>query len=587
MRDRCILLIACVGILVLLSACGGGNTPPPTPNPVPTITSITPASETVGGAGFSLTVNGTNFLSSSVVNFNGSAKATTFVNSTQLTATITAADIAGIGTPTVSVTNPAPGGGTSGSLPFAVTPVLVKLSTDTFANALSQHATEVEPDTFAFGSTIVTAFQVGRSYVGGAAAIGYATSTDGGTTWTNGLLPDITTFQGGATFNCVSDPAVAYDAAHGQWIISSLALQQDANGNLVADQVFVSRSLDGLSWGNPIAVNPLTQDQNAFYDKEWIVCDDTSTSPFYGNCYAQWRWDNGPFWSSTSSDGGLTWQAPLNTTDVVHGGGSQPLVQPNGTVIATLGDRGGTAQVAFMSTDGGASWSATTVISTVADHTEAGNLRSNIVASAQMDGAGTVYVVWQDCSFRTNCSSNDIVLSTSSDGVTWTPPSRVPIDPLTSTVDHFIPGIAVDRATSGATAHLTLTYYYYPVSNCGSSCDLYVGFVSSEDGGQTWTAPIQLAGPMQLDWLPNTSAGTMVGDYISGSYVNGKPFAVFAVANANSGSVFDEAMYTTAQPMLSPAGALRFSSAGEKPVPNAKSDHKPRKIPPRRSSRRS
>ena len=86
---------------------------------------------------------------------------------------------------------------------------LVKLSTDTFTNSSSQHATEVEPDTYSFGSTIVTAFQVGRIFGGGASDIGFATSTDGGNTWTNGFLPGITTFFDGGSFSAASDAAVA------------------------------------------------------------------------------------------------------------------------------------------------------------------------------------------------------------------------------------------------------------------------------------------------------------------------------------------------------------------------------------------
>jgi hypothetical protein len=385
----------------------------------------------------------------------------------------------------------------------------------------------------------------------------------------------MTIFQGGTSFNAVSDPSVAYDAAHAQWIIASIAVQEDASGNPTAEQVLVSRSSDGIAWGGPIAVNPL-----AVYDKDWIVCDNSATSPFYGHCYVQWIAVPGLMTTSTSTDGGLTWQAPLNTADMVKGGGSQPLVQPNGTVIVTMVKQLGTQMLAFTSEDGGASWSATTVISTITDHTEAGNLRSPALPSAEIDAAGTVYVVWQDCRFRTNCSSNDLVLSTSSDGVIWTPPARIPMDPVTSTVDHFIPGLAVDRTTSGNNAHLTLTYYYYPVSDCGTVCDLFVGFVASQDGGQTWSAPVQVAGPMKTDWLAETGGtvtpGRMVADYISGSYVNGKPFAVFAVAAANVGAIFDEAMFTTAQPMMPLASALRFSSAGEMPVPNAKSDHPPR-----------
>jgi hypothetical protein len=270
------------------------------------------------------------------------------------------------------------------------------------------------------------------------------------------------------------------------------------------------------------------------------------------------------------------------TADKVNGLAGQPLVQPNGTVITPIIKFLMTDMLSFTSTDGGISWTASTEISTITDHVEAGNLRSGPIPTAEIDGAGTVYLVWSDCRFRASCSSNDLVLSTSADGITWTAPARIPIDPITSTVDHFIPGLAVDHTTSGNTAHLTLTYYYYPVSACGTACDLYAGFVSSQDGGQTWSAPVQLAGPMKTDWLPNTSGGVMVGDYISGSYVNGQPFAVFAAAAAKSGSVFDEAMYTTALPMLPPTHLLRFSSQGEMPVPSAKSDHAPRDYPYRR-----
>ena len=79
-----------------------------------------------------------------------------------------------------------------------------------------------------------------------------------------------------------------------------------------------------------------------------------------------------------------------------------------------------------------------------------------------MDKKGKVYVSWQDCRFRSSCSSNDIVMSTSTNGHAWASLARIPIDGLGSGVDHFLPGIGVDRATSGVSAHLGLTYYYYP-----------------------------------------------------------------------------------------------------------------------------
>jgi hypothetical protein len=104
-------------VIAALAGCGGGGPPPPPPpptqNPVPVLTSISPTSATAGGAGFTLTVNGSSFISSSVVKWGGSNRTTTYVRSTQLTAAISASDIATAGTVQVTVFNPTPGGGTS------------------------------------------------------------------------------------------------------------------------------------------------------------------------------------------------------------------------------------------------------------------------------------------------------------------------------------------------------------------------------------------------------------------------------------------------------------------------------------------
>src|SRR5437763_4751158 len=76
----------------------------------------------------------------------------------------------------------------------AVGSTLLQVSSDPYTNSTSQHQTEVEPDSYSNGSTIVTAIQVGRFTDGGASNIGWATSTDNGTTWKNGFLPGTTTF---------------------------------------------------------------------------------------------------------------------------------------------------------------------------------------------------------------------------------------------------------------------------------------------------------------------------------------------------------------------------------------------------------
>ena len=164
------------------------------------------------------------------------------------------------------------------------------------------------------------------------------------------------------------------------------------------------------------------------------------------------------------------------------------------------------------------------------------------------------------------CSTNDLVYSTSTDGVNWTAVTRIPIDDTTSTVDHFIPGIGIDPATSGAGAHVAIHYYYYSQSNCTvSTCQLIVGFISSANGGTTWNAPVTLAGPMQLGWLPNSQNGLMVGDYIATAFTNGVPHGVFAVATAKSGTTFNEAMYT-GQGLTVTAAGRQLSSAGDRPL---------------------
>ncbi|HUJ17960.1 MAG TPA: hypothetical protein VL197_08195 [Nitrospirota bacterium] len=89
--------------------------------PMPAISTISPASATAGGTAFTLTVNGSGFVSSSTVQWNGANRTTTYMSATQLTAGITAADIATAGTATVTVFNPAPGGGTSNALTFTIT----------------------------------------------------------------------------------------------------------------------------------------------------------------------------------------------------------------------------------------------------------------------------------------------------------------------------------------------------------------------------------------------------------------------------------------------------------------------------------
>jgi hypothetical protein len=455
---------------------------------------------------------------------------------------------------------------------------LTQISSDPYTNPTSNHKTQVEPGTFAFGNTIVSAFQSGLFFmIGGGSNIGFATSTNGGQTWTHGFLPSSTIFATPAgIYARGADSTVAYDAKHHVWLISWLGIFP--HGNTSETDVLASRSTDGgLTWRAPVVVKA----SGGINDKNWTVCDDTSSSPFYGNCYTEFDHASSLnlFQMSTSTDGGLTWGAAKTTPDHTCVIGGQPLVQPNGTVIVPIGDCFLTNILSIRSTDGGQTWKKPVLAAQIFNDRDPGNIRAPDLPSAEMDKSGVVYVVWSDCRFEAFCSApigtNDLLLISSTDGIHWTPPKRIPIDSVGSGADHFIPGLAVDRSTSGGSVHLGLAYYYFPTSNCTTStCQLNVGFISSTNGGASWSAAEQLAGPMTLTWLPLTSGGFMVADYISTSIVPGDDDAtpIFAVAKAPTpppncsgskgqpGSHCNEATFTTPEDLLKIVGGTNIAN---------------------------
>lgn len=408
----------------------------------------------------------------------------------------------------------------------------LQISSDPYTNSDSQHHTEVEPDTYSYGSTIVATFQAGRYSDSGSSNLGWATSTDAGHSWENGFLPGTTQIVQGP-YTRISDPSVVYDADHSTWIISSVAIVGSGD-SLASPTILVNLSHDGgLTWSNPVKV---VDGGSTYYDKDWITCDNTYASPFYGHCYVEWD-DNdqgGLILMSTSTDGGQTWSAPATTADSALGIGGQPLVQPNGRVIVPISGYDDSLMHAFISTNGGASWSKTTTVS---------KITTSVLPTAAMDASGKVYLVWTDCHFEKNCNKdgNDLVMSTSTNGITWSPLQRIPINPIGSGVVYSVPGLGVDKITSGSTTHLGLAFYYSS-AGCSNKCQLDVGFVSSIDGGATWSTKIHLAGPMPLSWLPQ--GRNLVGDYMSVSFADEMAFPVFAIAHAPTNGHLNEAMYT-------------------------------------------
>ena len=184
-------------------------------NPVPTITSLNPSSWPAGCGQFTMTVNGTNFVTASTVRWNGTALATTYVSSTQLTATVTAALVASPGTASVTVVNPAPGGGTSNAVTFTITvppaPVITSplAATGTVGTAFSYQITATNcPSSYNAtplppGLTVNTSTGLisGTPTVGGVYSVTISATNAGGTgsatlvITVNNLVPTITTIS--------------------------------------------------------------------------------------------------------------------------------------------------------------------------------------------------------------------------------------------------------------------------------------------------------------------------------------------------------------------------------------------------------
>lgn len=410
-----------------------------------------------------------------------------------------------------------------------------ELSHDPGSNLEAQHQTQVEPDSAASGSTIVTVFQNGRFADGGAESIGFATSRDAGRTWRSGRLP--------GSFERVSDPVVAYDPLHRWWVATSLASEQS---------VAVNRSRDGVSWSAPIQVRSSAQE----LDKEWVACDTWPASRFRGRCYLTYmNFTRDTIETRRSTDGGRTWSAPVavdaNRAPAIVNG-PQIAVRPNGNVLVIFSiwgaPAGGSEIAAVRSVDGGASFS-TPVHAAALDAGELAWLRGPPFTSVSVDSAGTVYAAWRNCDFSPQCSG-EIVLARSTDGISWSEPVRIPTGPDDGSLFYFLPAIAVDPATSGASARLALLFHSMgPSRTCdpADGCfEVDVKLTTSSNGGATWTHPQQLnALPMLPAWMADTAMGRMLGDYVSVSWVGGRPIPVFSLAEPPAGNELRQAIFAT------------------------------------------
>ncbi len=400
-----------------------------------------------------------------------------------------------------------------------------RLSRDPYTNAEGQHETQVEPDSLTVGRTTVAAFQVGRRVDGAATNIGFSVSNDDGRTWRSGLLPSLTLSSRPAGPSIrATDPVVAYDATTRTWLIGTLALAGPVT------RLTVSRSSDGFTWGAPVNAIEDTSASGITFDKNWLACDNGPSSPFHGRCYLAYtdtlRGDR--LAVLTSPDGGLTWSAPVGIP-VTGAVGAFPVTLPTGELVVVFlwgSNRIGSS----VSADGGASFGAPALVAEL----EARNIRDLRffpLPAADVDPSGRVWATWHDCRFSSGCARNSVVVSTSTDGRTWTTPSAI-----TSGKNAMLPAIGI-HPTSGRA-----TFVYHVVRPGGVDVEL----VEVGPAGQRLTPPRRLSSQtMRFEWMPNTTSGRMLADYISVHYAGARPLAVWILASERVGSSYRQAVYAT------------------------------------------
>jgi hypothetical protein len=383
--------------------------------------------------------------------------------------------------------------------------------------------------------TAVAVAHDGRYPDGGAVDISYSWTRDGGAHWQHAPVPYLTTAVGGV-YDRSSDPVVQF-GPDGTAYLSTLLFDLPACPTAVA----VSKSVDGgATWGRPVLVHA-SNSCNYSDDKNWLVIDSSPSSPHFGRLYQFWT----PFISSDgqnftspqvvrfSDDKGATWSQTFMVNPInANTQDSQPMVLANGSIVDTYANYGPSRVTgdspmkhpngprhfdqagppidldARRSNDGGMTWGPEVTIS----H----NLGQGFtdvrccLEGATIDAVtGRMYAAFEAAGPG---DEDPVMLSSSTDGLTWTPPLTV------SQGD--APGVEeINVAVSALGGEVFVSY------GVRTDPDNNGGFVqqklaTSFDGGATFASTMNLGPVSALQWAAQ-AGGLFPGDYI-GAAVSGQ-----------------------------------------------------------------
>ena len=196
---------------------------------------------------------------------------------------------------------------------------------------------------------------------------------------------------------------------HGVWLAGTLTIERGGS------RVIVAHSTDGQHWSLPVA--PAT---GPTLDKDWLTCDNGAASPFRGRCYARYT-DDAEGRDGQPVDrrrrGDVVAAGPGRGHPRRHAAGGAA----DGTLVFIAGDFNGEDGLARIDRQAPAPPTAArrsrASSSRRSTRRRSTPMRAISLPSLALDGSGTLYATWGDCRFRAVCAANDLVLSTSTDGV--------------------------------------------------------------------------------------------------------------------------------------------------------------------------
>jgi hypothetical protein len=402
----------------------------------------------------------------------------------------------------------------------------------------------------------VADFQEDRVDGGGDAGNGWATTTDGGKTWHHGYLPGLTRYTGG-TFDRASDAVVTFGAdpaQRGHYLVyaQSLVFNDGSGPSGDANQSGMAINIshdNGLHWGKAVI---LEQDGLAgLNDKNWLVADNgTGTGHTTGRVYVVWdritpmvytycdhNCDQLSNWANATTNNG---------TFYVYNGqpgiGSIPLVEPDGSLAVIFeGDFGGPPgiqnppsdqpdmtvggsqlQISLAKGAGAVPWPAPLTFTPISTGIAANNgtavaeQRAGTLPAAAVDlKTGRIFLAWEDGRFRKD-GLDDMVFSTSTDSITWTPPARVNHDKVDSHIDHWNAMVDVANGVVHIGWQQRNEAKGSPSAKSASGLSPFIDtyYENSANNGATWSPALKVSKlTSDVGYAAYSRGGAFLGDY--------------------------------------------------------------------------